>query len=213
MSNDPSSIAETGGEPAEPKPTAAEGANPLRLIVLLLVFGIALAGLLYDYTVARPAIKKANQDVQGCFTGTTPDPDEDGTFTDDEVQDILQRKPWKIENLENGKIEIYKWRSGLPFRPYKLWVVYSGRQVPLLHFASTSEPNESELPSSTRMTEPTDEALENFQPVNPSAGPGEGPGGKAAKGGKKGKKTAGNEQGKAEQSPSGDQADDEQAKQ
>ena len=61
--------------------------------VLLLVFGVALAGLLYDYTIARPAIQKADQTIQGLLEGTIKDPNNDGGVTEAEVQDLLGRQP------------------------------------------------------------------------------------------------------------------------
>jgi hypothetical protein len=173
MSSDPSA-----SEP-QPTTTAEEGTNPVRLVVLLLIFGLALAGLLYDYTIARPAVQKADQLIQGCFSGQTEDPDDDGTYTDDEIQMILQRKPAETEDLSNGKIEIYTWRSGLPFRDHTLYVVYVGRNHPLLHFASMTRPDQTQLPPVTKLADPpTQEELDNFVPMGPSGAGGEGAGGK-----------------------------------
>ena len=120
--------------------------NLIRLVILLLIFGVALSGLLYDYCVARPAHDRATQTIFGLLTGTTADPDGDGAITDDEAQSILGCKPSAIEMLSNGKIEVYSWRSGLPYRRYDLYVVYFGHEMPLLHFASTMQPQPGELP-------------------------------------------------------------------
>jgi hypothetical protein len=126
--------------------SAAKETNLIRLVVLLLIFGVALVGLLYDYCVARPAHHRATQTIFGLLTGTTADPDGDGAITDDEVQSIMGCKPSKIEMLRDGKIEVYSWRSGLPYRCYDLYVVYLGHEMPLLHFASTRQPQPGELP-------------------------------------------------------------------
>jgi len=60
-------------------PRAANETNPLRLILLLLVFGVALAGLLWDYTIARPTYQKAVQTVNDLLDGTMKDPSGDGS--------------------------------------------------------------------------------------------------------------------------------------
>ena len=49
-------------EPNSPDP--AKGTSATRLVILLLIFGVALASLLYDYCVARPGIKKWDRAVQ-----------------------------------------------------------------------------------------------------------------------------------------------------
>ena len=144
--------------PASETPApAAKGTSPVRLIILLLIFGVALAGLLYDYCIARPAHGKAYRTVVGLLDGRTPDPDGDGAVTDNEVQTILERDPSTVEQLPNGKIEIFSWRSGLPYRTYDLYVVYSGRTMPLLHFAATERPQQSDLPPLTVFQQPKEE--------------------------------------------------------
>ncbi len=152
----------------------AKGTSPLRLVILLLIFGIALAGLLYDYCIARPAQKDAYNKILGLLDGSTPDPSGDGTVTDDEVQSILGNKPTGTKALTNGKIETYSWRSGLPYRTYFLYVVYSGQKMPLLHFASTEEPLPSDLPPVTVLNKPTQQEIDDYVPTNPGtpAGPG-----------------------------------------
>ena len=124
----------------------ARDANLIRLAILLIIFGVALAGLLYDYCVARPAHYRATETIVGLLTGTTADPDGDDAITDDKIQSILGCKPSEVEMLSNGKIEIYSWRSGLPYRHYDLYVVYLGHEMPLLHYASTKPPKPGDLP-------------------------------------------------------------------
>lgn len=170
-----------------------KGTNPVRLIVLLAIFGLALVGLLYDYCIARPAIQKAGKEVEGLLEGKTPDPDGDGIVTADEVQSVLGRKPAEVEPLSNGKIEIYQWRSGLPYRSYKLWVVYAGKQLPLLHSVSTSRPEKKFLPPETIIPKaPTKEELENFTPKKPGLIAGPAMGGGQRKGGEKSGRSSSN---------------------
>ena len=176
MSDIPPTTAEQGSGTAPPP---AKETSPLRLILLLLVFGVALVGLLYDYTIARPAIQKADETIQAVLEGTIKDPNNDGGVTEAEVQDLLGRQPSTVKQLENGKIEIYSWRSGLPYRTYDLYVVYSGQKLPLLYSASTNEePTGSRLPEkSAPLKKMTDDELKSFVPRQPSGvgGPGAAP--------------------------------------
>ncbi len=89
----------------------AKETSPTRLIVLLSIFGIALAGLLYDYCVARPAIKTAYDKVENMLEGGKRG---DMSVSPDDVQKEVGRSPSEVQDLENGKIEIYTWRSGMP---------------------------------------------------------------------------------------------------
>ena len=170
----------------------AKGTNPLRLVILLLIFGIALIGLLYDYSIARPAHKEAYETVDAMLADKNPDPDSDGTVSDDKVQSELGRKPSKTELLSNGKIEIYSWRSGLPYRTYDVYVVYVGQKMPLLYFVSTDRPTSTELPPKAVIPKPSQDDIDNDVPRNPSPGPGM-PGGGRGKGsgGRKGTRKPG----------------------
>ncbi len=185
------------------RPGPAKNTSPLRLVVLLLVFGVALAGLLYDYCIARPSINKADKLIENLLQNPDADPNGDGTVTEDEVQSVLGCKPAQINNIPNGKVEVYTWRSGLPYRTYKLYVVYQGQQMPLLYSASTNaEPTGNKLPPTTRVAKPmTTEERENFVPPKVSgAGAGGGSGrrgGGKASGGKGGGRGRGKKQGKA----------------
>ncbi len=175
MSDLQSKEEERGGSAATPSP--AKGTNPVRLVLLLLLFGLALAGLLYDYTIARPSIQKADRTIQGLLDGSIEDPNNDDTVTPDEVQLMLGAQPSRVEPLSNGTIEVYSWRSGLPYRTYDLYVVYSGKQLPLLHSATVNtKPEGDQLPAVTivppRMSE---EQIKNFVPPQAEVvGPGMG---------------------------------------
>ncbi len=161
MTKVPMDNAEFRGASGGPAP--AKGTSPLRLILLLLVFGVALIGLLYDYTVARPAIDKANQTVQDLLQQKIPDPNNDNTVTPEEVQQLLSRKPTRVEQRANCMVEVYSWRAGLPTRTYDLKVVYTGRKFPLLFSAAAND--EPEYPAVTETREqPTAEESKGFKP-------------------------------------------------
>lgn len=166
MSDTQSPTEETGGESPRKK-----GTNPLRLTVLLLILGVALALLLFDYGIARPQFQKADAQIQGLLEGTIKDPNGDGTVTEDEVQTILGRSPIEVKDLPNGKMEVYHWRSVVPYRTYRLFVVYEGRTTPLLYSASPNQkPRGDKLPPTTQLGQPmTPEMLQNFVPPTISA--------------------------------------------
>ena len=159
MTKVPSDSAEFRGASGGPAP--AKGTSPLRLILLLLVFGVALIGLLYDYTVARPAIDKATQTVQDLLQQKIPDPNNDNTVTPEEVQQLLSRKPTRVEQRANCMVEVYSWRAGLPTRTYDLKVVYTGRSFPF----SAAANDEPEYPAVTESRDqPPAEESKSFKP-------------------------------------------------
>ena len=162
MTNVPSDKAELHGSPGSPAP--AKGSSPLRLILLLMVFGVALIGLLYDYTIARPGIDNANKTVEAMLRqDPNTDPNNDNTITPEEVQQVLGRKPSRVEQRSNCMVEVYSWRSGLPTRTYDLKVVYTGRKLPLLYSAAAND--EPDYPDvAAPREEPTAEEAKSFKP-------------------------------------------------
>ena len=191
--------------PQEPKESdaASGGSSPwfmIRMVVLLLIFGLALVGLLYDYCIARPGLKEADELVKGLLDGTVEDPNKDNLVTDIEVQSLLGKEPSDTQVLGNAKKEVYRWISGLPTRKYELWCSYTGgANLPdggklwLLHAAATKE-DELDMPETTQpVKEMTPEELDNFVPKTPSGagtlpgkGDGGGRGGEGEGGGRKG---------------------------
>ncbi len=181
-------------------PVATKGTSPWRLVLLLAVFGVALAGLLYDRCVARPDLQRASDTIERLLSDTNADPNGDGTVTEDEVQSELGRKPASVQKLANGQVERYTWPSGLPYRTFDLYVVYVGQQTPLLYAAVINEdPTQqnaspearSKLPPVTVIPDgiPQGDAAGSRMPsgVGMSAG-GAGPKGAGGKGKGRGKK-------------------------
>jgi hypothetical protein len=167
----------------EPAP-AAKGTSPLRLIVLLSIFGIALAGLLYDYCVARPASKAAYDKV---ITMLEDEERTELSISPEDVQKEIGQKPSAVEDLENGKIEIYSWRSGMPIRKYSLYVVYSGRTLPLLYSASQNTRPDKLPPKNTPAIEMSEEELaKERMPIGAGAPGGGGRGGRGGRPGARG---------------------------
>ncbi len=177
------------GQAPQSAPTPSKETSPLRLILLLLVFGVLLACLLYDRTIARPTFEKATKIVLDLLDEKMPDPNHDGGITQAEIQDLLGRAPTSVQQVENGLIELYSWRGGIPYRTYDLYVTYVGQQKPLLYSAWTSDEVENlkeedkarRLPPKTVIPrQMTEQEKKDFQPRRPTGmgGPGAGGGGK-----------------------------------
>ena len=187
----------------EPAP-AAKGTNPLRLIVLLSIFGIALAGLLYDYTVARPASKAAYDKV---ITMLEDEERTELSISPEDVQKEIGQKPSAVEELENGKIEIYSWRSGMPIRKYSLYVVYSGRTLPLLYSASQNTRPDKLPPKNTPAIEMSEEELaKERMPIGAGA-----PGGGGGRPGSRGEKAETGDESEKGDADKGSEADKDDA--
>lgn len=171
--------------------------SPARLIVLLLVLGVAVAALVFDRTYARPGSEAAYKQLDELMKDPAKqkefDTNKDGAIQDVEVKQILG-EPNKTEMLKtadgtvNGKIDIYYWTRGLPMWNYSLYVVYSGKTEPLLHFCSLEErPGKEYLPKSADVVQPTDEQLDpNWEPPVPSGAGAGGGGGSSAPSGTQG---------------------------
>lgn len=83
------------------------------LIVVLLIFGGALA---YDYLVARPAVEDAFEKVSKL--------EESNAGRDDVIEEL--GKPSESIKKDGLITDEYRFRSGMIFRTYKVYVVYTG---------------------------------------------------------------------------------------
>lgn len=111
--------------------------------ILLAILGLLLIGLVYDFAVARPAVEKA-------YTSLTEKNDEFNAVAkhqamgEAETREVLGREPSRTFKDGDLHVEVYSWRSGLPFRTHDLFVVYRPVQgqnllVRLTKFAHDSE--------------------------------------------------------------------------
>lgn len=148
--------------------------------ILVAILGLLLIGLLYDFAVARPAVEKA-------YASLTKKNDEFNAarryqaMGEAETWEVLGREPSRTFQDGEMHVEVYSWRSGLPFRTHDLFVVYRtvlGKKslVRLTKFAHEPEhsfqailpnaPNKADaelvmpasLPSDNAEKEETDEA-------------------------------------------------------
>jgi len=106
--------------PPQPGPADQPGKNnaslirQLILVAILLVAGGALA---YDYLVARPSAQEAFEQVEKL--------QESDTDRDEVIKKLGE--PSTTYNKEGAiTIDLYSFRSGLIFRTYKVYIVYTG---------------------------------------------------------------------------------------
>ncbi len=124
-----------------PKPTGKSSTALAIRIVLLVVLGLLVVGLIYDYWVARPAHKKAWDDIQVMLQSKNTDA---GVvkITNKEVQEKFGRAPSSTYKDGRFTVEVFSWRTGLLVTSYPIYVYYEGEDPLRLALANPSEPIE-----------------------------------------------------------------------
>jgi hypothetical protein len=94
----------------------------IRQIVLIVLLLVVAGAAVYDFKVARPAAVKAEAIIQKAATD-----DRVGVITNVDIQKLIGKKPSKTEGGpgKNSYLEKYTWTSGLLFKSYYIWCVYS----------------------------------------------------------------------------------------
>lgn len=114
---------------AAPLDTAATDSSlaKVRRLVLFGVLFVMLGALVYDYAVARPAVNKAYKLIDEENIRINRIGGE--VLTNEDVSELLGKKPISTSSDGTEMIEVYGWPSGIPGRPHKLYTVYksSGR--------------------------------------------------------------------------------------
>lgn len=102
---------------------ASQPSGNSRQTILLLVLGLMVIALAYDYKVARPSVDAAyDQIVQKSMQVNSTSTE---TLTNLGVRELLQMEPSETFEEANGDmVEVYSWRSGLPIRTHNLYSVY-----------------------------------------------------------------------------------------
>jgi len=100
----------------------------IRQIVLIVLLLVVAGAAIYDFKVARPAAVRANEIIE---KADREDPA--GTLTNIQIQKLLGRKPSKQIDGTNTYVEKYTWMSGLLFKSYYVWVVYSPKEPHVFH--------------------------------------------------------------------------------
>lgn len=106
------------------------GGGSSRLKVQLLILGVLVIGLIYEYAVAQPAVNEAydrmaEESVRLNAKGADPTTGQSDVFTNVRVQELLDKEPSRTFEEPNGDlVEVYSWRRGLPFLKHDLFAVY-----------------------------------------------------------------------------------------
>ncbi len=117
-------------EPTSDQPKKKPGRT--RLKVLLVILGLAIVAVVWEYLVASPSFNAAKEKVEELVANKDRQAGV-GKTTNLVVQKELDRKPSWTEGPDkhpNYTKEIYTWRRGLPLFTYQLHVIYSHYKDP-----------------------------------------------------------------------------------
>lgn len=101
---------------SEPQPPKKSAGSTIRLIVMLLILAVLGGGMAYDFAVARPAQKEANETVKNLM-------DQNKKMAD--VHAALDKEPAETRKDEYHFFEKYEWRGGLLVTTHKFYVTYA----------------------------------------------------------------------------------------
>ncbi|MCH1495981.1 MAG: hypothetical protein L7U72_12175 [Rubripirellula sp.] len=98
------------------------GGGP-RQTVLLVLLGVMVVALAYDYKVARPNVDAAYEKIVTKSMQVNSKSTE--VLTNLSVRELLEMEPSETREEANGDlVEVFSWRSGLPIRTHNLYAVY-----------------------------------------------------------------------------------------
>jgi hypothetical protein len=121
--------------------TSEDTSGKTRTKVLFGILGLALAALAYDYRVARVGVDSAYDQIQQ--RNVEVNAENTTMFTNLDVRELLDKEPSETFNDVNGDmVEVFSWRSGLPFRTHNLFAVYkssAGKKMFYRHAKYTYE--------------------------------------------------------------------------
>lgn len=121
-------------------PHTPPGPSPLRLAILVSVLVVVVGALLYDWVIAPPRVKAANEKLldevrlyneSGLKPGTKKEDlaateKADGMLYSDDIQKILGMAPSKVESTDLYTIEHYRWWGWIPRNRNYITVLYVG---------------------------------------------------------------------------------------
>jgi len=134
------------GQPAETSTKAAppHTKSPVALIIriaLISILALLVIGLIYDYQVARPAHKKAWEEIDAMLDAKNTDA---GTvkITNKDVAEKFGFGPSSTYKEGRFTVEVYSWRTGLLVTSYPIYVYYEGEDPLRLALANPTKPIE-----------------------------------------------------------------------
>src|SRR5438067_10641789 len=158
MSTDKLDSPPTGGQPVATTPPQG---NSLRLMILLGLLALAIGAYAYDYFVALPGCKAADEKIQSFVDAQNKKGIQAGNLvTDADVHKELGMQPTDVEKHEADgyMVEYYRWWGHVPLlnqRRHFISVVYIGPQH---RFSShhRENPPEEALPTADKPPPPDD---------------------------------------------------------
>lgn len=103
--------------------TSPAQTSNLRRNLLLVVLALLTVGLVYDFAVARPAVEEAYS-VLTKKNAEFNIARRHRAMGVADVRELMGREPSRTFEDRELHVEVYSWRSGLPFRTHDLFVVY-----------------------------------------------------------------------------------------
>jgi hypothetical protein len=183
--------ADSKGSGHAPHAHPPRGVSPLRLMILLTILAVVGGALLYDWVIAPPRVKAANDKLlsevllynetglrSGASKAAAASRKADGMLYTEDIQGILGMTPTKTEETEHYTIEHYCWWGWVPRKRNFITVLYIGnakKRHYSTHYANMM-PEDNVLPGKVQAgpvvdlsSEPNTEAV-----ALPSATPGAG---------------------------------------
>lgn len=186
----------------DPHAHPAPKGSPVRLIILLSILIVVGGALVYDWGIAPPQVKAANERLHdtvlkhnelGVLEAKKKAADQaaagivsigkpGGLIYSQDVQKILGMKPSKTETTERYTIEYYRWWGWIPRNRNYITVLYVGDNPDKRHYSThyaNMLPEDAALPGKLKEGPPAVDLTSGKDSENvaiPAAPPGMGPG-------------------------------------
>ena len=99
------------------------GLATFRRAFLYVVLALMICAIVYDYVIARPAVRLAYQRIE-TESRVVNAAGGAGFLSSTDVQELLDKQPTETFMDGSDYVEVFTWTGGLPGKPHKLWAVY-----------------------------------------------------------------------------------------
>ena len=156
-----------------------------RQTILLVVLGLFIIAIVYDYKVARPAVDAAYDNLLAEYNRANASSTD--FLSPGEVHEILNKTPASKFADGDDEVEVFAWQSGVPLRPHKLYVAYGDSKRGPMMQRHTKYFYESKKTISREREKGSDAQSEEFKYPDSGSGSAEAmPGGGGPEGGPQG---------------------------